>query len=146
MNNKGFGALGEAIAEKYLKKQGYKILATNCKFGLGELDIVAIEPVKLQKKLIKEQFKEQNDNSVWDLRCRLSALNDILVFIEVKYSSSKKFGEPYERIDISKQKHIIKAGEMFMYKNHMFNMPCRFDVISVMGDKVEHLKNAFETH
>jgi len=37
------GAFGEKAAEEYLKKRGYKILETNFRCVLGEIDIVARE-------------------------------------------------------------------------------------------------------
>ncbi len=37
------GAFGERAAKEYLKKRGYKILETNFRCALGEIDIVAWE-------------------------------------------------------------------------------------------------------
>ncbi len=37
------GQLGESVARTYLRKQGFKIVATNVRSPLGELDIVARE-------------------------------------------------------------------------------------------------------
>jgi len=38
-----FGQQSEALTEKYLKKQGYKIIARNYRTKLGEIDIIARE-------------------------------------------------------------------------------------------------------
>jgi putative endonuclease len=41
MSNVSFGKSGEEKARKYLKKKGYRILRTNFKTQLGEIDIIA---------------------------------------------------------------------------------------------------------
>jgi putative endonuclease len=41
MNNKKVGVTGELDAVLFLKKKGYKILATNVKTKIGEADIIA---------------------------------------------------------------------------------------------------------
>ena len=84
MNNLGKGAKGEYLAEKYLKSLGYKIVSKNCKFANSEIDIVAIFTVKAQKKAIKQSYKKNEIKSKTALKCMLSALDDILVFIEVR--------------------------------------------------------------
>ena len=37
------GKLGEVIARAYLRKNGYRIVETNYRCGLGEIDIIATE-------------------------------------------------------------------------------------------------------
>ena len=142
MNNQGKGAFGEYLAVEFLKKKGYKILSTNAKFCGCELDIVALYSVKAQKKAIKKEYKDAEVKSKAVLKCRLSALEDILVFVEVKYSSTRVYGEPYERVTKEKQKQIIRASEGFMFKNRL-QMPVRFDVVSVVNKEITHIENAF---
>lgn len=43
MNNKAFGKLGEDMAERFLRRQGYKILSRNWRCAIGEIDIIARE-------------------------------------------------------------------------------------------------------
>ncbi len=42
-NHLSAGKLGEALALKYLKKKGYRIVETNYRCALGEIDIIAVE-------------------------------------------------------------------------------------------------------
>ena len=53
INSKKLGELGEKIAQKHLKKKGYKILARNFKRKWGEIDIVA----KKGKKIVFIEVK-----------------------------------------------------------------------------------------
>lgn len=58
MNSKELGKFGEKIAEKYLKKKRYKILAQNFKRKWGELDMVARKKGKIifvEVKTIQER-------------------------------------------------------------------------------------------
>jgi putative endonuclease len=41
MKRRDTGALGEKLAKDFLKKKGYRILETNCRYPEGEIDIVA---------------------------------------------------------------------------------------------------------
>lgn len=41
MNSKLVGAYGEQVAARYLRLNGYKILAANYSTGVGEIDIIA---------------------------------------------------------------------------------------------------------
>ena len=42
-NNSIKGQIGESFAKNYLKKQGYKIVETNFKNKIGEIDIIAYD-------------------------------------------------------------------------------------------------------
>ena len=41
MNKRKFGIIGEKIAQKYLKNNGYKIIENNYYTRNGEIDIIA---------------------------------------------------------------------------------------------------------
>ena len=48
-----------------------------------------------------------------------------------------------ERVDVHKQNQIVKAAQIFCTKNQI-SMPCRFDVVSIVGDEIAHIENAFD--
>ena len=84
-------------------------------------------------------------------RCRQGEIDLIgrdgpyLVFIEVKYRSSKSAGEPAEAVDWRKQRRISKAALYYCYEHRVpETQACRFDVVAILGSHVEHIKNAFE--
>ncbi len=115
MDNLTYGKKGEILAQNYLKKLGYKIIATNMKNNIGEIDIIA-----KHKKTI--------------------------VFVEVKTRISNAFGYPAEAVDERKQQKIRAVAELYLQQNKLTNAPCRFDVVSVLGDedyKIDHIINAF---
>lgn len=66
----------------------------------------------------------------------------IIVFVEVKYRKSKNFGFPFEFVTKSKQKKVIKTALCYIKKNKI-KADIRFDIISICGNDIEHIKNAF---
>jgi putative endonuclease len=39
---------------------------------------------------------------------------------------------------------MIRSAQYYLYHNHMENIPCRFDVIAILGKEISHIQNAFE--
>ncbi len=69
-----------------------------------------------------------------------------LIFFEVKYRSSIRYGEPAEAVDVRKQRKICHTALIYCtYHGYSEETPCRFDVIAIYPDKsIRHIKNAFE--
>lgn len=115
MNNPKVGTSGEVIASDYLKKNNYKILQTNYKNKIGEIDIICLD-----KK------------------------EDEIVFIEVKSRSSLAFGLPSEAVDFRKQNKIRKTASFYLLSNKKYENKLRFDVIEILnGEILNHIKYAF---
>ena len=113
MDNKQKGNAGEQKACEYLKAQGYQILEQNFHCKVGEIDIIAKN-------------------------------GKYLVFVEVKYRKNSSHGSPLEAVNFTKQKKISQtAGYYLMTKHKKENVSVRFDVVSVLGEEVTLIKNAF---
>ena len=70
---------------------------------------------------------------------------ETLVFIEVKYRKSSSFGYPEEFVNLKKQHKILQTARYFMLKSHSdVETPIRFDVVSILGDKIKVIKDAFQ--
>lgn len=110
--NKTKGDIGENIAYSYLVGQGYKIIKTNFKNTIGEIDIIA-----------------------YDI--------DTLVFIEVKQRKTATYGLPREAVNKHKQNKIRLVATSYIKKYRLFDMPCRFDIVEILGGEVNIIKNAF---
>lgn len=114
MNRRETGAGYEAQAAVWLKEQGFEILERNFCCRQGEIDLIALD-------------------------------GPDLVFIEVKYRRDGRAGHPAESVGRGKQKRIIRAAQYYCYKRQIPETRiCRFDVVSILGDRVEHIRNAFE--
>lgn len=123
------GQIGEAIAFKYLKAKGYKILDKNfsvisrlTKKKTGEIDLIA---------------KKQG----------------IYIFIEVKAKlRGRGAGIPLEaRINQAKKKRLIKTAEIWLIQNKLsLTTPRQIDIIIIAIDLsrkkagIKHYKNAIE--
>lgn len=79
----------------------------------------------------------------------LIALDDqTIVFVEVRYRKSSKFGTAEETITRNKQSKIIITAKHYMTKFNLWSSNARFDVITIkptIQGKIEinWLKNAF---
>lgn len=67
-----------------------------------------------------------------------------LVFVEVKYRSSRSCGTPLEAVGPGKQRQICKVAEYYLYSRHIpADRSVRYDVVSLEPDEVLWIKNAF---
>ena len=74
--------------------------------------------------------------------------DDTLVFVEVRYRKSQRFGGAAASIARRKQQRIILAAQLYLLRNpRLANYPCRFDCI-VMDHlntaQPEWIKDAFQ--
>ena len=60
---------------------------------------------------------------------------DTLVFIEVRYRKQIGFGSAEESITRRKQKSIISTANFYLTQKKLWDMPCRFDVITIKPSK-----------
>ena len=113
-NKRSVGTAYEQIAGRVLEQQGYEILEYNYRCKTGEIDLIARD-------------------------------GEYLVFCEVKYRRTEDTGNPLEAVGIRKQRVIAKCA-MYYLMDHpdLDDIPCRFDVVGILGDKVKVVKNAFE--
>ena len=117
MNKRQKGKEYEQLAVEALQKEGYHIETRNYRCRFGEIDVVA-----------RDQRKGR----------------DILVFIEVKYRSSVKYGLPSEAVDSHKQHKIRQVSEYYVREKRIpATTAIRYDVISILGGQLEHIENAF---
>ncbi len=108
MSNVEVGKKGEEIAEKYLKRHGYKVLERNFRSKRwGEIDIVAIK-------------------------------NDILVFVEVKTREGTQYGEPVEAVTPFKLRALERTGQYYQAEHPEAPEALRIDVLSIILDHETH--------
>ncbi len=70
-----------------------------------------------------------------------------IVFVEVKERATDIFGEPFEAVNLRKQKRIINVADSYIRK-HNIDLESRFDIISIVKSpneetKILHIKDAF---
>ncbi len=113
------GAFGEQIAKSFLEGKGLKFIKANYRFERYEID------------LIFENVSER-----------------MLLFVEVKTRTNRKYGEPEESINELKQTHIRNAAQGFVMTNEEYQKhDMRIDVVTIMFENetsvINHIENAF---
>lgn len=112
-NKRKLGASIEQAVKEYLIVHGFEILEMNYRCKQGEIDIIAKDA-------------------------------GYYVFVEVKYRNSEKCGSPAEAVGIAKQRRISRAARYYLYSHNLGEFtPVRFDVASVLKNKITYYKNAF---
>lgn len=85
-----------------------------------------------------------------NFRCRLGEIDliaedcEVLVFLEVKYRKSSRYGSPAEAVTPAKQKTICRVADFYrMSRRVPESKSCRFDVVAILGEQVQIYKDAF---
>ena len=69
--------------------------------------------------------------------------SDSLVFVEVRYRSSSKFGDAIESVDANKRRKLVFAANHYL-QNTSLDQPSRFDVVALSPDQTpQWICNAF---
>ena len=114
MNKRSVGKEKEELAADFLTSQGVKILEKNFSCKMGEIDLIGVH-------------------------------NGYLVFVEVKYRKDTRYGYPQESVSNNKRRKIVLVSGYYRMINHYSdNVPIRFDVVSILGEKIHWDKNAFD--
>lgn len=66
-----------------------------------------------------------------------------IIFIEVKYRKDISKGYPREAVTAFKQNQIKKAAMQYIQNKKLYESDFRFDVIEILGKRIEHIKDAF---
>lgn len=66
--------------------------------------------------------------------------NDILTFIEVKTKTGTKTGMPYEQVTHTKLRHLRRIIEVYLIMKKAHSRKCALDVISIVLDNHEQVK------
>lgn len=114
MNKRRVGTEYESKTAEYLETLGFEILEKNFRCKEGEIDIVARE-------------------------------EGYLVFLEVKYRKDSRLGFPQEAVDNRKQWKIRRVSDYYRMKNGIGEeIPVRFDVVWILGENIQLIRNAFD--
>ena len=82
-------------------------------------------------------------------RCRQGEIDliardkEYLVFVEVKYRTTDRYGSPLEAVNVRKQQTIRKVAEVYLLTRKQTDCEVRFDVVGICGDDIRHIKDAF---
>ena len=113
------GKRGELLAAEYLIENGYELVKSNYRYDRAEIDIIC---------------KDEKQ--------------DLIIFVDDKTRTNKKFGEPEESITPTKIEQIKKAAYGFLSENSVYDsFDVRLDVITVFFEEqdaiINHIENAF---
>ncbi|MDH5631972.1 MAG: YraN family protein [Gammaproteobacteria bacterium] len=61
--------------------------------------------------------------------------HDTVVFVEVRYRKSGRYGLAEETVTQGKQQKLVRSAQWFLQRNNEHaGRPCRFDLVAITGD------------
>ncbi|MCR5254334.1 MAG: YraN family protein [Acetatifactor sp.] len=125
-NTREIGSNKENIARMFLEQNNVKILEQNFYFHkLGEIDLIGRVTENVTTPIVNRSV-------------------EYLVFFEVKFRKDCGHGYAAFAVNKKKQAQIIRVAEGYLKaKGINGNIPIRFDVIAIDGEKINWIKNAF---
>jgi len=123
LNKREDGSIYETKAIEYLLSNGFELIERNYRYHkMGEIDIIGFHKELIGNTEIK-----------------------YLVFAEVKHRRDNKKGEGVYAVNYLKQRQICRVSKMYLLTNkYPENTPVRYDVISIDGENISWIRNAFE--
>ena len=128
MHSKEQGDQYELLVWSWLEKQGFSLIDRNFVRRIGEIDLIVRDP----------------DNST-------------IVFIEVRFRSTERYGGAVESVDYRKQRKLARTANSWLQRFANQKTPARIDVIALKpahqhtpaasnwrGFEINWIKNAIE--
>lgn len=111
------GRRGEDIAHRFLRRDGFVIVARNYRHrgGLGEVDLIA-----------------------WD--------KEILVIVEVKSRFTDEYGAPDRAVDREKKIRLLRAAREYARRAEVSWDHVRFDIVNILftsPPSLTHMRDVF---
>ncbi len=125
LGTKLFGDAGERLAARHLRQQGLRIIERQHRSRLGEIDLIAVDPV--------------------------GGGAGRVVFVEVKTRRSDAAGRPEDAVTPAKQRKLTRlALEYLKRRGWLGTRAARFDVVAITWPSdgsppdIRHYRDAFE--
>jgi putative endonuclease len=74
----------------------------------------------------------------------------VYVFVEVKTRKSTEHGEPWEAVNLAKQRRVVRTAVEYLTRRRLKNVPVQFDVVGItwpddpsVQPTISHFPNAF---
>ena len=119
-----------------MDKKGFVIILNTREIGNKYED-------KSVETLVKEAYRilERNYQNRFGEIDIIAEKNKEIVFVEVKYRKTNKFGYGYEAVDKRKIMKILKLADYYIQSKKYQNYKIRFDCMSYLGDELDWIKD-----
>ena len=119
------GQQGEALACRFLRRNGLKVLARNYRCPRGEIDLIAL-----------------------DRSTRKALGAETIVFVEVKTRTAEAGTAPEAAVDARKRRQIAAAAEYYLARHDTAGYRVRYDIVAVVlspgrPPEIRHSPDAF---